>query len=239
MAWYLESIAADAAGFADVVRTHPLETPVPSCPGWDLRALAGHLGWVHRWARLSAQTAARPDDARIEAPPANQALLADWIVTGADELVATLADIPDEAPTWHPFPAPSLAGVWPRRQAHEVAIHRWDASAAVGQPSTIDPHHATDFIGEYLAVVVPRVVARDGRPAPQGDLRIVLVDTATEIGVHVDADAVTVVPSSSLGDASVIAGRASDVLLALWQRQPLPSPPADSRAVAWLGFGGN
>jgi Mycothiol maleylpyruvate isomerase N-terminal domain len=28
----------------------PLDTPVPSCPGWRARDLLAHLGFVHRWA---------------------------------------------------------------------------------------------------------------------------------------------------------------------------------------------
>lgn len=239
MTWYLESITADADGFADVVRAHPLDTPVPSCPGWDLRELAGHLGWVHRWARLSAETAERPDESLIDAPPTAQDALADWIVTGAGRLVEVLADVPDDAPTWHPFPVPRVAGIWKRRQAHEVAIHRWDAAAAVGVPSVIDSARATDFVGEYLEVVVPRVVTRDGRQAPQGDLRIVLTDTSAEYAVHVDGDDVTLVPSAALVEPSTIDGPAAEVLLALWRRQPLPTPPTDERAAAWLAFGGN
>lgn len=236
---YLDSITEDAAGFAGIVRAHPLDTPVPSCPGWDLRALAGHLGWVHRWARLSAVTCAPPVEAEIDDPPADQQELADWISAGAAALVDALAGIPADAPTWHPFPAPRIAAVWPRRQAHELAIHRWDAGAAVGQPSSIDSERAADFIGEYLEVVVPRVVARDGRLAPEGDLRIVLTDASAEYGVRVTGPQVAVIPAADLVNPSVISGDAQDVLLALWRRAPLGAPPADARAAAWLDFGGN
>lgn len=236
---YLDSISQDAVGFADIVRTGPLDTPVPSCPGWDLRALAGHLGWVHRWARLAAVTCAPPDEAEIDAPPSDQAGLARWITDGAFALVSSLRTIPDDAPTWHPFPVPKVAAVWPRRQAHELAIHRWDAGATVGQSTTIDPALAADFVGEYLTVVVPRVVARDGRLAPAGDLRIVLTDADAEYAVRVEGDEVRLVDSVDLVDASVITGPAEDVLLALWRRRPLAGAPADERAAAWLAFGGN
>lgn len=239
MGAYLESITHDAQGFAGIIRTQPLDTAVPSCPGWDLRALAGHLGWVHRWARLSAVTCAAPVEADIDDPPADQQELADWIEAGAAALVGDLASIPADAPTWHPFPVPRVAAVWPRRQAHELAIHHWDAGAAVGQAPPIDAERSADFVGEYLEVVVPRVVARDGRLAPQGDLRIALTDAGTEYGVRVLGPAVTVIPTTDLVDPAVITGDAQDVLLALWRRAPLPTPPAGERAAAWLDFGGN
>ena len=37
-----------------------------------------------------------------------------------------------DGPTWHPFGAAKLGRVWPRRQAQEISIHRWDAEQATG-----------------------------------------------------------------------------------------------------------
>lgn len=239
MTWYPQSIRTDALAFADIVRAHPLQTPIATCPGWDLRALTEHLGEVHRWARLAAVTGQQPDDSTIEAAPRAQEALADWLAEGAAALADALASIPDDAPTWHPFPVPMVAKVWPRRQAHETAIHHWDAGAAVGRAPTIDPMRATDFVGEYLSVVVPRVVNRDGRLAPQGDLRLVLADSGVEFGVHVDGARVDVIDPDQLTDAATITGNAEDVLLALWRRAPLADAPTDPLAAEWLAFGGN
>ena len=239
MSWYLQSVRTDGLAFADIVRASPLRTPIATCPGWDLRALTEHLGAVHRWARLAAITGRQPEDSAIEAAPQEQGALADWLAEGADALADSLASIPDGAPTWHPFPVPLVARVWPRRQAHETAIHHWDAGSAVGQAPTIDPMRATDFVGEYLSVVVPRVIDRDGRRAPQGELHLVLVDSGVEFGVRVEGTVVDVVDPHALRDPATITGTAEDVLLALWRRRPLVDAPTSGRAADWLAFGGN
>ena len=36
--------------FADASRRSGLDTAVPSCPDWDVRALVRHLGMIHLWA---------------------------------------------------------------------------------------------------------------------------------------------------------------------------------------------
>ena len=174
---YLGSIRSDGAAFADVVRSTPLDTDVPSCPGWTLLDLAQHLGHVHRWARRAVETARPPVESTLDPPPemtdsARDAdALADWLLDGVEALTAALAAVPDDAPTWHPFPVPMRAGVWPRRQAHELAIHRWDAEAAAGATAPMSPTLSADFVREYFEVIVPRVMARDGRPAPRGSRR--------------------------------------------------------------------
>jgi uncharacterized protein (TIGR03083 family) len=243
MPTYLETIAAQSRQLADTLVPEHLAAVVPSCPGWSLADLAAHLGWVQRWARLAALTGQQPEPDEIDPAPDADAL-AEWIVAGADALVETLAAVPADAPTWHPFPVPLIAGVWPRRQAHEVTIHRWDAQSAIGVPSPLDPGAATDFVAEYFEVVVPRVVARDGRTPPAGDLRIALTDTAVTLHVHVDGSMVTVLdeaPPIATARVGLLSGTAEDVLLALWRRAPLalPGPDTDGLTTDWLAFGGN
>ena len=42
------------------------------------------------------------------------------------------------------------AGFWSRRQANEVAVHRWDAELAAGDPTPIDNELAADGVDERL-----------------------------------------------------------------------------------------
>src|SRR5690606_16036247 len=124
---------ADADLFAGAVRTGPLDAPVTGCPGWDLRRLTGHMGYIHRWARHAAVHAERATDtSAFEAPvDASPDDLATWLVDGATALAEVLRGLDPAAPTWHPFLVDRVAGVWPRRQAHETSVHRWDAQHAV------------------------------------------------------------------------------------------------------------
>ncbi len=233
---YLASISADGDAFASVIAAGPLSADVPSCPGWNLRDLAHHLGYVQRWARLAASTGAQPVEADIDGPP-DDAELAPWMGVGNRALVETLGSVPRDAPTWHPFTVPKVASVWPRRQAHELAVHLWDAQSAVGAPSLMDPLLAAAFVREYFEVIVPRVIARDGRVAPVGIVNVEMTDVGGRLSVRSTGTTVDVRPSTE--DAPVIAGSAQDVLLALWRRKQLLGAPTTGAGAQWLDFGGN
>jgi len=239
MRQFLESLRADGERFVTVVRSTPLQTDVPTCPGWTLADLAQHMAYIHRWVTRAVVTAQRPP-AEIPGPvdPTND-VLADHLRTGVDELVATLEAQEPDARTWHPFAAPLVVAVWPRRQAQETMIHRWDAENAACRPGPLDPTIAADGILEFFELIAPRVVDRDGRVAPKGVLRIECPDAGfvctVSSGTTVDVelgDGVTAMPDAT------IAGRAEDVLLALWRRRSLD---AEHRPLAdeWLRFGGN
>jgi uncharacterized protein (TIGR03083 family) len=203
------------------------------------------MGEIHRWARLAAHTAARPDESAIDAPPTAGAqsgdALADWIDAGVAALVPVLADLDPAAPTWHPFSVPRVAAVWPRRQAHETQVHAWDAERAVGDTSPLDPDIAFDGIAEFFEVIAPRVVRRDGRSVPTGTLAIDCVDVRDRLVVR-SIDASTVVlqrdPDRELDVDAHITGTAEDLLLALWNRAALPTTDTEL-ARDWLAFGGN
>src|SRR5215203_843351 len=140
---FIESLRVSAARFSDAVRTGPLDAPIGACPGWTLADLAEHMGFIHRWARLAAETSAQPDEALIDAPPSGDGqsagALADWIDEGVAALVPVLAGLDPGAKTWHPFPVAKVAAIWPRRQAHETQVHAWDAERAVGATSPLEP----------------------------------------------------------------------------------------------------
>lgn len=241
---YIAHIETDAARFAAAVRAGALDAPVAACPEWDLRALTEHQGMVHRWARHAAANAAPPESFDAFAPAADldADALATWLADGAGELVATLRSIDLDGPTWHPFPVPRLGRVWPRRQAQEISVHRWDAEVAAGlTPTPIDPALASDGIDEYLELVVPRLVKRDQVVLPGGSLHLHCTDTHGEWLVAA-APEYTLVRAHQKGDAAV-RGPAEAILLRLWNREsPLAgelSPVGDEAVLAaWLAVAG-
>jgi uncharacterized protein (TIGR03083 family) len=189
-----------------------LEAPVPSCPGWDLRALAAHLGGVHRWAR-SALTRPRPGEQSDDGPEPSVDLR-EWFEEGVRDLVETLRATDPAAECWTFGPRPRTAAFWFRRQAHETSMHAWDAErAAFGQPSPFPLELALDGVDEVVTLFLPRQI-RLGRLAP--------LPHAVEVRAS-DAPG----PASwRLGPAdrqpdAVVSAPAATLLLLLWRRIPL------------------
>ena len=229
---------------AEVLDGHDLTTAVTSCPGWDLRRLAIHVGNVHRWATVAVTTAA-PPPAR-PADPDDDIDLASWLRAGASGLLDALSTVEPTAPAWHPFATDAVMAVWPRRMAHETAIHRVDAELTVGAaaPSAaaaLDPHLASDGIDEYLSVILAGAAQRRGRQLPASTLHVHCTDVHGEWLVWAKGASVTVQREHAKGDVA-LRGPASALLLALWGR-PWPDPGfealGDATAAAdWLAVGG-
>jgi len=234
---YLAHVRAAVAHLAHAVEQGPLDARVAACPDWNVRELAAHVGFVHRWAEAAARTAERPD-LHDAAPPddADGRALAAWLRHGANRLVATLRTIDAGAPTWHPFPVPRVVAVWPRRQAHETAIHAWDAEQAVGlTPATINRVIAADGVAEYFDLVLPRLVAREAVALPTASLVVRCTDTghawrivAEDTVVIVTAIGRDAVDGDGDGEAT-LAGPAAAILGRLWGR------PIDDEAVVVSG----
>jgi uncharacterized protein (TIGR03083 family) len=156
------AVATFAATLADDAAD--LAAAVPTCPGWDLRALAHHLGNVHRWAR-GAIVEGHPDTPDVEAPAGRPALVA-WYADCAGQLLETLRAVDPLQPCWAFGPKPRTASFWHRRQLHETTMHAEDAALAAGRPvPVIDPVVALDGLDEVAGMFFPRQV-RLGRIAP-------------------------------------------------------------------------
>jgi uncharacterized protein (TIGR03083 family) len=202
------------------------------------------MGHIHRWARLAASTGAIPDESLIDSPPegADGDALAAWLEAGVAALAPVLSRLDPAAPTCHPFPVPKVAGVWPRRQAHETQVHAWDAEHAIGPTSPLEPDIALDGVAEYFEIIAPRVVKRDGRQVPVGVLEVTATDAPGRLVVRTpDASTVLVERDPALAEHvdARISGRAEDLLLALWRRAELGQPIESPLAGVWLAFGGN
>lgn len=139
------------------VRGADLSTPVPSCPDWNLGQLLRHLGGVHRWAEATVR--ARATEPVPEADfdvrefsaysDADAAELGAWLASGASALAAALRGAGPAAPMWTPV-ADGGTSFYARRFTYETAIHRADATLALGERYALDQDVALDAIDEWL-----------------------------------------------------------------------------------------
>lgn len=238
---HLALLRADLDDFAMAVELGPATAPIAGCPGWTLTDLGVHLGQVHRWVlgALAAGAPPTPDPADA-APTTGRSELAAWLRKGSDRLLGTLSTLDPTAPTWHPFPVePKVAGLWPRRQAQEASVHRWDAQLAIGMWPCIDPAFAADGIDEYWTIMLPRMLSREGRSTPTSRIAVQTVDTGHRWVID-GASGVPVVLTRDSTARAEVHGTAESLLLLLWGR------PADDYelhgdtdgADEWLGLGG-
>jgi uncharacterized protein (TIGR03083 family) len=237
---HLRHLADDIEAVASAVETGPADAPIAGCPGWNLVDLGQHLGFIHRWARHAVLTGTPLREELPDPAPSEPSALAAWLRSGGDDLLAALRAIDPDAPTWHPFPVPRVAAVWPRRQAQEASVHRWDAQHAIGMDATIDADHAADGIDEYFGVMLRRLVQRARLVVPPSVFAAECTDTGDRWVVHgVDED---IEPATGLEPQATVRGPAQWVLLRLWGR-PVPSGSAvvvgdPVVAAAWLALGG-
>ncbi|MDR0344372.1 MAG: maleylpyruvate isomerase N-terminal domain-containing protein, partial [Nocardiopsaceae bacterium] len=179
-----------------------MDADVPRCPGWQVRDLLTHLGFVHRWAtgivrdRLSRPVGGGETEQEMlrNGPPDRQ--LPGWFADGHASLVRTLAAADPGLTCWAFLEAPSPLAFWARRQAHETAIHRADAQHAArkaiageaaagdgvagetaagdgaGTEPSLEPRFAADGIDELIMGFTSRNIRRGRWHGPAATLTI-------------------------------------------------------------------
>ncbi|MFW0792601.1 maleylpyruvate isomerase family mycothiol-dependent enzyme [Gordonia sp. CPCC 205515] len=199
-----------------------LELPVPTCPGWTVHDLLGHVGAVHRWAadKVDGTRLYRGYDG-IAVPDGAEVI--DWYVEGRDQLVVTLAGRDPDEPA-RTFVGEGTVAFWYRRQAGELAMHRWDLESALrpGEQTPIDAVLAADGIDEWLEVFAPRFVGMGaGVPADLIGRTLHLHGTDVpdaEWFLEVTADGFAHRREHAKADAAV-RGPVSDLTAMLWHRR--------------------
>jgi uncharacterized protein (TIGR03083 family) len=105
--------------------------------------------------------------------------------------------------------------MWARRQAHETAVHRFDAENAAGIESTFDPTFASDGVDELLMAFSPR---RDEFPVESARTMVVhATDTDDLWHVTLAPDGITTIRGDGPADVT-LTGNAADLYLVLWNR---------------------
>ena len=203
-----------------------LYASIPSCPGWQVRDLLRHLGYVHRWA-ASFLIEQRQEPAeelteaeQLAAGPPDDELIA-WYRAGHAAIVSALTSADPGICCWTFLPAPSSLAFWARRQAHETAIHRADAEFASGREPSFEAQFAADGIDELLTGFFGRAGTDTSSAAL--DLLVRAVDTGHAWHVALTADGREVIgvgrgPGAVANVRCTLAGPASGLYLTLWNR---------------------
>ncbi len=230
VAEHITALEREGKQFAESARGSGLDAEVPSCPGWDVRDLVRHLGMIHLWA--AGHVAFPHEEPEYGSEEEELAAFAefwptlgtfwpddddlvDWYLRTHANLVDTLTSASPDVEAWTFLPAPSPRAMWARRQAHETAVHRFDAEHASHAETGFDPAFADDGIDELLAAFAPR-----GSSFPVDDTSSMLIhatDTGTQWHVTVSPDGITTVRYSRPADIT-LTGAASDLYLAVWNR---------------------
>jgi uncharacterized protein (TIGR03083 family) len=100
----------------------------------------------------------RPQGTDVAGPGTGAAALAGWYRHCADLLLDTLRTTSPDAPCWTFGPPPREAAFWFRRQAHEVAVHRWDLGSVLSRDLGYPAALAADGVAEVVTLFFPRQV---------------------------------------------------------------------------------
>jgi uncharacterized protein (TIGR03083 family) len=215
---YVDAIRREGAAFVDAARAAGVERPLPSCPDWTIGDLCAHVGRLHRWAaQIVATRPADPTDhwKHLEFP--SGPALVDYVAAGYGPLADVLGGAAAGEPCWS-WTDQHTVGFWARRQANELAVHRWDAQRAAGTQEPVDRELAVDGIQELFDILPFRP---GGPPTGNGEtIHLHCTDGDGEWLVRLSADGVTVVNEHAKGDVAARGG-ASDLLLMMWGRIPV------------------
>src|SRR5262249_30451263 len=135
---YIGALRREGQLLAGEAQRAGLAARVPSCPGWAVRDLLKHTGYVHRWATgFVAQGLIRPagdSEEEILSQGPGDAELPGWFREGHAALVQALSVAGPDLNCWAFLAAPSPLAFWARRQAHETAIRGVGAGQAAVRP---------------------------------------------------------------------------------------------------------
>jgi uncharacterized protein (TIGR03083 family) len=219
---YIEVLRRDGAILAATAEARGLDSPVTTCPDWQLRDLLTHVGSVHRWANAHvaeglANRAPLGGAGGVVAP--GDDALVDWFRDGHATLVRTLGGADPALSCWTFLPATSPLMFWTRRQAHETAIHRVDSEAGFGPISRFDASFAADGIDELVMGFAPTPRAKVGAERRRV-LSVETTDTDDAWAIGLGPDGIDSRRAKETGDGRLV-GPAADLYLVLWNRLAL------------------
>lgn len=213
---HLDVVRLESACLAAAARAVSLDTPVPSCAGWTMARLVTHIGQGQQAVAHLVRTRATEPVPRGSLPePSASADLVDWFRSMTAELLAAFSAAEPTTAVWG-WAGESTAGFWARRQAHEVAVHRWDAQRTAGSPDPLPAPFAVEGVDELFSLLPHTAKAKE--LAGKGEtLHFHCTDVKGEWMIRLAAAGLEVQRAHGKGDVAG-RGRASDLDLFLWGR---------------------
>lgn len=200
--WHLIELGRQAPG-----------TIVPQYPTWTLRDLTLHVAGIHARTALICESLTQERIACPELPAGEDPF--DWAAEQLSRMLMGLSSADPDAAVWTFTNDPAL-WFWIRRMVIETGVHRWDAQAAIEDPSPLLPAVSGHGLDEFPDLYLPRL----------GDVQTIEL-TARDAG-H----------SWRFGPGEPTAhveGKASDLFLRLMSRPGVELPDDWARAVDSLG----
>lgn len=223
----IASVEQEGKLFAAAALRAGLDAEVVDCPGWTVRDLVRHLAEIHLWAAAQVSNRATKmwvdelaelsgywPDLAVFWPEDDK--LIDWYLETSTNLVHELRSAPSDLECRTFLPAASPLAMWARRQAHETAVHRFDAERAAQSDTWFDPRFAADGVDEILAAFAPR-----GSKFPidsPGTMAVHASDTDDAWHVTMAPDGITTIKGDGPADVT-LTGTATDLYLVLWNRR--------------------
>ena len=209
-----------------------VHAPVPSCPGWAVRDLLAHVGFVHRWAaryvaEALTEMVEEPDEAEMVSAAPSDDLIISWVADGHAALVEVLSSAPPDVQCWTFLAAPSPLAFWARRQAHETAVHRVDAELAAGVlPTPFDPVFAVDGTDEVLLGFFARPRRGGALDVSPGTIGLEATDVGASWTVRISPEGIEAKRGADETDL-IVRANASDLYLFVWNRLQWDGPQND------------
>lgn len=227
---YIGFVSSEGELFAAAAERGELSVDIAACPGWDMRELVRHLGLIHLWA---AANVAFPDPDWLdiehleELEPAWPELavwpdddhLVAWYRVTLLNLIRVLETAPADITAATFLPAPSPLSMWSRRQASEIAIHRFDAESSRGMTTRFEPKFASDMLDELVSGFAPRPRARAlGIDEPRV-IHVQAEDTNDHWYLTIGNERTVTERQGDDADLT-LTGTAASLYLLLWNRTP-------------------
>lgn len=214
---YRQVIADESARLFEIIESGPLDASIGATDDWKLGDLARHIGDVQRWATYVIEHGG-PGEPAEDTRTVDEAVAAFPTYTAG--LLKALDGLDPEAELWNFTSGPQVGAFWLRRQALEVAVHRWDAESAVSDaPTPIPAKVAADVIDEFVHVMMPRVIDRENIDVASlpGDVHLHCTDTKGEWTFEI-IDGALVATDEHRKSAVAVRGGASDLALFVYGR---------------------
>jgi uncharacterized protein (TIGR03083 family) len=220
---HLEAVEREVAALVDVFAAVTIDAQVPTCPDWTVADLADHVGgFTGFWSHVLCEGTGRPKTGFTQRPAGGD--VGAWYAGLGASLITELGATAPEQRVWTWAPGRNDASFVARRCAHELAVHRFDAQAALGATAPIDGALAVDGI-EEIFVMIDAWKANGHPESGAGErqtLHVHATDRDAEWMLTLTRDGLDVRREHAKGDLA-LRGAVSDLELLLYGRPPVGS----------------